>query len=66
MSTSYEYWVNQQLEPDNIIIRGYSKKRSRRGKIAHSIYDAEINLNDAEIREIEKRQDAYLAKHGIV
>ena len=65
MSRASEYWIHQQLEPDDIIIRGNSKRWSDRRKIVHNVYGAEIRLSDAEIREIEKRQDEYLKSKGI-
>ena len=64
MSRASEYWIHQQLEPDDIIIRGNSKRWSGR-KIVHNVYDAEIRLSDAEIREIERREDEYLKLKGI-
>ena len=64
MSRASEYWIHQQLEPDDIIIRGNSKRWSGR-QIVHNIHDAEIRLSDAEIREIEIREDEYLKSKGI-
>ena len=62
--TAYQNWIQAQLEPDGIIIVG----RMKREPVALKEW---ISRADDKIRTIEqeeadnKRQDEYLAKHGI-
>ena len=62
--TAYNYWLHQQLEPEDVIIVG---KRDLRPPtfIEHQQMQADV-IKDLQWEEEDNaRQDAYLAKHNI-
>lgn len=62
MSRSYDWWVHQQLEPDDKIITGNQKRYHEIKK--HIVLPNPSPDNRTEA-EIEKAQDEYLKRHGI-
>lgn len=63
--TSYQNWIQAQLEPDGIIIVG-KMKREPEGIKPDFKYRADEQIKNMEWEEADnKKQDEYLRKHGI-
>ena len=60
MRTSEIYWIEKQLEPDNILVTGKYKRERRRGVPVLPAPDPYITEE-----EDNRRQDEYLRRCGV-
>lgn len=64
MTTSEQYWVHQQLEPEDIL-KGNSKRFKDIEPKKSNSFTFDSHMTDKEIREDNKKQDKFLQSKGI-
>ena len=62
MTTAYDYWIHQQLEPDDKIVRGNYK---RIHELKRNIVIKSPSPDFRTQAQIEVDEDEYLQRHGV-
>lgn len=60
MTTAEKYWIEKQLEPDNILVTGKHKREPRR--VAPVLPPPDPYITE---EEDNRRQDEYLRRCGV-